>query len=210
MLTCPMLSSHSSQPPSLSPGVFSLRNSSSRHCKCGASAPPVFSNFVFSSKLFGIRTSKKHASNSRRIRSFKTQDLKLFRMCSYRKNQGGGGLIVNQKSDKGFLSRTTIGSEGPLFLSHKDCSAEEQRNDGLSFHPSINRRFRPCRKGFLFQVASLRDIGPIATSLLLYVAASPNQPKPAPSIHYSLFTTHFPTRLTKLGASFNVKCLSDT
>ena len=27
---------------------------------------------------------------------------------------------------------------------------------------------------------------------------------------YSLPTTHSPTRLTKLGASFNVKCLSDT
>ena len=35
--------------------------------------------------------------------------------CNTYKKHGGGGLIVNQKSDEGFLSRATIGREGPLF-----------------------------------------------------------------------------------------------
>ncbi len=65
-----MLSSHSVQSPSPSPGLSFLRGSFSRRCRCGASAPRVLARFVFSSKLFRIRISKKHASNSRRIRSY--------------------------------------------------------------------------------------------------------------------------------------------
>jgi hypothetical protein len=40
---------------------------------------------------FTIRTSAKPACNPCRMRSFKTQDLKPFRMCSSKKNRGGGG-----------------------------------------------------------------------------------------------------------------------
>jgi hypothetical protein len=47
----------------------------------------------------------------------------------------------------------------------------------------------------------------VITSLCPYLASSAQT---APTTHYSLFPTHFPTRLTKLRASFNVKCLSDT
>src|SRR5712691_4338943 len=35
--------------------------------------------------------------------------------CNTYKKHGGGGLIVNQKSDEGFLSRATIGRERRLF-----------------------------------------------------------------------------------------------
>jgi hypothetical protein len=76
MLPYLMLLSHFIQLPSPSPGLSFLRDSFARPCRCGTSAPRVFARFVFSSKLFRIRTSKKHASNSRRIRTFKTQDLK--------------------------------------------------------------------------------------------------------------------------------------
>jgi hypothetical protein len=78
-----------------------------------------------------IRTYEKCAGNLFRIRTSKTHDLKSFRIRTYKKRPGEGGLIVNQisdeeicpderseeapllKSDEGFLSRTTIGSEGP-------------------------------------------------------------------------------------------------
>jgi len=39
----------------------------------------------------GIRTSTKRARNSSRIRTYKTQDLKPFRIRTYRKGEGGGG-----------------------------------------------------------------------------------------------------------------------
>jgi hypothetical protein len=88
MLPSPILSLHSIQSLSPSPSLSFLRNSLTRRCRCGASAPQVLSRLVFSSKLFRMRSSKKHAANSRRIRSFKTQDLKPFRMCSSRKKGG--------------------------------------------------------------------------------------------------------------------------
>src|SRR5260370_311316 len=37
--------------------------------------------------------------------------------CNTYKKRGGGGLIVNQKSDEGFLSRADIGRVGPLLPS---------------------------------------------------------------------------------------------
>jgi hypothetical protein len=43
---------------------------------------------------FRIRSSKKPASNSHRIRSFETKDLKPIRMCSSKKNQGGRVLTA--------------------------------------------------------------------------------------------------------------------
>jgi hypothetical protein len=46
-------------------------------------------------KSRSIRTFEKHARNPFGMRSFKTQDLKPFRMCSSRKNGVEGGLIVN-------------------------------------------------------------------------------------------------------------------
>jgi hypothetical protein len=62
-------------------------------------APPPDSYTTFQSRVtnhqsqvtkpFTIRTSPKLDSNLCRMRSFKTQDLKLFRMCSSEKNGGG-------------------------------------------------------------------------------------------------------------------------
>jgi len=50
-----------------------------------------------------IRTYEKSSRNSFRIRTSKTQDLKSFRVRTYKKTRGGGGLIVNQKSDHASL-----------------------------------------------------------------------------------------------------------
>jgi hypothetical protein len=52
---------------------------------------PTFSRRLFSPKLFRIRISKNYAHNSRRMRSFKTQDLKPFRICIYKKTPRGEG-----------------------------------------------------------------------------------------------------------------------
>jgi hypothetical protein len=77
-------------------------------CRSGASAPRLFPRFCsggssdpcFSSSLhptpptpnsFTIRTSAKPASNPCRMRTFKTQDLKPFRMCSSEKKGGRRG-----------------------------------------------------------------------------------------------------------------------
>jgi hypothetical protein len=111
MLPYFMLSSHSAQSPSPSPGLSFLRNSLPRRCRCGASAPRVFARFVFSSKPFGIRVSRKHASNSHRIRTFKTQDLKPFRMCIYEKTRGEGVLLLTRHPMKGVCPERPSGAK---------------------------------------------------------------------------------------------------
>jgi hypothetical protein len=59
--------------------------------------------------LFRIRTYEKRARNPFRIRTSKTRHLKPFRIRTYEKTPGEGVVMVNQKSDEGFLSRATIG-----------------------------------------------------------------------------------------------------
>ena len=58
------------------------------------------SNRLFRSrpKSFTIRTSAKHTHNPCRMRSFKTQDLKPFRMCSSKKNGVGDGTLSSYSS----------------------------------------------------------------------------------------------------------------
>jgi hypothetical protein len=110
-----MLSSPSRQSTSPSPRLSLLRNSRSHRCRCGASAPRVFASDVFSAKLFRIGISAKHTHNPCRIRTSKTRHLNSFGIRTYEKRgRGAEGLIADQKSDEAFLSRTTIGSEGPL------------------------------------------------------------------------------------------------
>ena len=50
---------------------------------------PTFPRRLFSPKLFRIRIFENYAHNSRRIRTFKTQDLKPFRICIYKKTPRG-------------------------------------------------------------------------------------------------------------------------
>src|SRR5260370_27955588 len=52
--------------------------------------------------------------------------------CNTYKKRGGGGLIVNQKSDEGFLSRATIGSEGPLLPSGEGFLSQGAQRRGIS------------------------------------------------------------------------------
>ena len=61
-----------------------------------------------------------------------------------KKGGEGGPVIVNQKSQGGFLSGATIGREG-------------------SFFKFQDRRFRPCRKGFLSR-KSIATEGPLSLS----------------------------------------------
>jgi len=75
-----------------------------------------------------ICISAKPTHNPFRIRSFKTQDLKLFRMRSYEKNRGRGVLLSTRNSTKNYCPEEPSGVRGPLI-------------------PSLNQRFRPCRKG---------------------------------------------------------------
>src|SRR5260370_20067514 len=57
--------------------------------------------------------------------------------CNTYKKRGGGGLIVNQKSGEGFLSRATIGREGPLLHPAKDfCPERPSGARDLSCHPA--------------------------------------------------------------------------
>jgi len=58
--------------------------------------PPVTSHQSPITKSFTIRTSEKSARNSLRIRTYKTQDLKPFRMNTYEKT-GGGGYVLQAK-----------------------------------------------------------------------------------------------------------------
>jgi hypothetical protein len=82
--------------------------------------PPAFQHSNLSARVhanpFRIRTSAKRARNPFRMRTSKAKDLNPFRIRTYEKRAGGGGLIVNQKSYGGFLSRAAIGSERPLPL----------------------------------------------------------------------------------------------
>src|SRR5260370_42556791 len=55
----------------------------------------------------------------------KQRTLTIFRINTYEKQGEGGPVIVNKKSDEGFLSRATIESGGPLFISEKELSPEE-------------------------------------------------------------------------------------
>src|SRR6267143_4983533 len=55
----------------------------------------------------------------------KQRTLTIFRINTYEKQGEGGPVIVNQKSDEGFLSRATIGSGGSLFISEKEICLEE-------------------------------------------------------------------------------------
>src|SRR5260370_1372761 len=70
--------------------------------------------------------------------------------CNTYKKRGGGGLIVNQKSDEGFLSRATIGREGPLLPS----------GEGFLSRATIGREgpLLPSGEGFLSQGAQRRGI----------------------------------------------------
>jgi hypothetical protein len=54
-------------------------------------------------------TSAKLAHNPFGIRNSKTKDLRAFRVGTSKKN-AAGLVVVNQKSDKGFLSRAAIGT----------------------------------------------------------------------------------------------------
>jgi hypothetical protein len=80
--------------------------SSTNLCALYASVLSSPNPYLFNSKLstfnrlspdrpnpFTIRTSEKRASNPCRMRSFKTQDLKPFRMCSSEKTGVGEGQI---------------------------------------------------------------------------------------------------------------------
>ena len=55
----------------------------------------------------------------------KQRTLTIFRINTYEKQGEGRRVIVNQKSDEGFLSRATIGSGGPLFISKKETCPQE-------------------------------------------------------------------------------------
>src|SRR5258708_24510261 len=57
------------------------------------------------------------------------KSFKFFRMNTYEKHRGEG-LIVNQTSDEGCLSRATIGSEGSLLESDEGICPEEHRDEG--------------------------------------------------------------------------------
>jgi hypothetical protein len=97
MLPSSMLSSHSIQSSSPSPGLSFIRNSLSRRCRCGASAPRFFARYVFPSKLFRIHTTAKHTHKPFGIRTFKTQDLKSFRIRIYEKRGRGGGVPARNR-----------------------------------------------------------------------------------------------------------------
>ena len=74
-----MLSSHSVQSPSPSPGLSFLRGSFSRRCRCGASAPRVLARFVF-------------PLNSLESAFPKNTPLTPVESAVTRKRPGGGGL----------------------------------------------------------------------------------------------------------------------
>ena len=156
MLPYLMLLSQSDHSPSPSPGISFLRDSFFRPCRCGALAPRVFARFVFSSKLFRIRISKKHASNYRRIRTFKTQDLKPFKMCTSKKNGRGEGVLL--------LTSYPIRIAVPRSNATRDLSTPD------------DRRFRPCRKASL---RSLRRHLCVITSVVRSPKGGPTQPNPS-------------------------------
>ena len=58
-----------------------------------ATLPPSTHHSPPATIPFTMRTFAKHASNPCRMRSFKTQDLKSFRMCSSEKTRGGVPLL---------------------------------------------------------------------------------------------------------------------
>ena len=65
------------------PSDFSfLYSFSPRRCRSGALAPQLLPRTVFFAKFFKIRTPAKHTCKSRRIRSFKTLNIKSFRIRS--------------------------------------------------------------------------------------------------------------------------------
>ena len=129
---------------------------------------------------FRMRSSTKQARNSFRIRTSKTKDLKLFRMNTSEKNQGAS-VMVNQKSDEGFLPWAAIALEGPL------CHSEQ----GFLPGGALQRRIPPLsHQRFVFRatIASKRSAAPpipslshhLMTPLLPEFRRSPIQPKQPP------------------------------
>jgi hypothetical protein len=81
--------------------------------------PVVFAHQA--AKSSRIRSSAKHTHNPFRISSFKTQDLKPFRMCSYKKT-GVGSLIVNQKPSTDFYPEQPSAARGLSFNATTEAS----------------------------------------------------------------------------------------
>jgi hypothetical protein len=120
-------SGKSSFPPPVFPFLCSL---SPLRCRCEASAPRLFprfcsggsSNPCFSSSLhptphipnsFTIRTSAKRACNPCRMRSFKTLDLKSFRMCSSEKKGRGPVAQTSVCALTSFAARVSATRRNP-------------------------------------------------------------------------------------------------
>src|SRR5260370_30046600 len=112
--------------------------------------------------------------------------------CNTYKKRGGGGLIVNQKSGEGFLSRATIGTEGPLLPS----------DEGFLSRATIGREgpLLPSGEGFLFQGAQRRGIS-LALRRASLSRASRREVPLAPTVlrelkgHYSRSDDHSPRAL---------------
>jgi hypothetical protein len=129
-------------PPPVFPFLCSL---SPLRCRCGASAPRLFPRFCsggssdpcFSSSLhptphipnpFTIRTSAKSTCNPCRIRSFKTLDLKSFRMCSSEKKGWGRGMSQAQGRQ---VAAVVVG----LFTGHRPRNTGHGSRPICSAHP---------------------------------------------------------------------------
>ncbi len=69
-------------------------------------------------------TSEKSRCKSCICHTFKIIGLKVLCLPHIRENRGVGGVIVNQTSDEGCLSRATIGSEGSLLRSDEHAYPE--------------------------------------------------------------------------------------
>src|SRR5580765_7003179 len=115
MLPFPMFSS-----PPTSPRNWSLRTLPLHSNRChperreGSAFLPILAT-----KSFRIRTSTKCARNPFRIRTSKTQDLKLFRMNTYEITRGGGALRI-----QGLLFLPWITEHGPRTARHKSPATE--------------------------------------------------------------------------------------
>jgi len=141
---------------------------SARHsslCDIASILPPdcpglvgVTSHASPTANIFRICSYRKHTPNPFRIHTSKTQDLNSFRIRTYEKTGGVGVIIVNDKSDQGFVSRTTIGSEGSLFSPEEGCLSRTTIGTDGPLFTRDGQRFRPCRKAIPSQAAARKPL----------------------------------------------------
>jgi hypothetical protein len=138
MLPCHMLSSQSILSPS--PPFSSLRAPRAFCVKAHSHPRPCLSRYL-AAKSRRMRISAKHTPKPFRLRSFKTQGLKSFRIRIFKKRPGEGGLLLTRNPTKDFCPERPLRERYP-FASQITGHFSAHVSNLLTFKPSDLQTFQ--------------------------------------------------------------------